>query len=32
MKFDDTRNNIFERKPLVDFATAFIKAYKEANK
>ena len=30
--FRDERTNAFERKPTINFARAFIKAYKEANK
>jgi TonB family protein len=31
MKFDDPQWNRFERKPSINFARAFVKAYKEAN-
>ncbi|HEV7374901.1 MAG TPA: energy transducer TonB [Pyrinomonadaceae bacterium] len=31
MKFDDPQWNRFERKPSINFARAFVKAYKQAN-
>jgi hypothetical protein len=32
MQFGDSRGYIFERRPSTNFARAFVKAYKEANK
>ena len=32
MKFGDARKTVFERRPSTNFARAFVKAYREANK